>query len=68
MFQQVAQSLGVGLAAIIVHYTLEWRHSTVLTAADIAPAFLFVALISLVALFFYVRLDPNAGAEMSGRR
>ncbi len=67
MFQQVAQSLGVGLAAVLIHYTVAWRHSAALTAADITPAFAIVAALSLLALIFYIPLPRNAGAEVSGR-
>jgi EmrB/QacA subfamily drug resistance transporter len=68
MFQQLAQSLGVGLAAILIHYTLAWRHSPSLSAADITPAFAVVAALSLIALFFFTALPADAGAEVSGRR
>ncbi len=67
MFQQLAQSLGVGLAAMLIHYTLAFRHSPRLTAADISPAFVIVAGLSLIALFFFVTLPADAGAEVSGR-
>jgi EmrB/QacA subfamily drug resistance transporter len=67
MFQQLAQSLGVGLAAILIHYTIIWRNSPSLAAADITPAFAIVAALSLIALFYYVRLPADAGAELSGR-
>jgi EmrB/QacA subfamily drug resistance transporter len=67
MFQQLAQSLGVGLAAILIHYTLAWRHSPKLVAADITPAFAIVALLSLLSILFFAPLPANAGAEVSGR-
>jgi EmrB/QacA subfamily drug resistance transporter len=67
MFQQLAQSLGIGIAALLIHFTLAWRHSPALSAADITPAFAIVAALSLVALFFFIRLPPDAGAEVSGR-
>jgi EmrB/QacA subfamily drug resistance transporter len=67
MFQQLAQSLGVGLAAILIHYTLAWHHSTTLVAADTTPAFAIVAVLSLIALFFFIPLPADAGAEVSGR-
>ena len=67
MFQQLAQSLGVGLAAMLIHFTLTWRHSPTLTADDITPAFAIVAALSLIALFFFVTLPADAGAEVSGR-
>jgi hypothetical protein len=68
MFQQLAQSLGVGLAAILIHYTLAWRHSPSLSAADITPAFAVVAALSLIAVLFFRVLPADAGAEVSGRR
>jgi EmrB/QacA subfamily drug resistance transporter len=67
MFQQLAQSLGVGLAAVLIHYTMLYRHSATLTAADVSPAFAIVSAISLVALVFYMRLPADAGAEAAGR-
>jgi len=67
MFQQLAQSLGVGLAAMLIHYTLVWRHSPRLSAADITPAFAIVAGLSLIAVFFFAALPADAGAEVSGR-
>jgi len=67
MFQQLAQSLGVGLAAMLIHYTVLLRRTAGLTAADISPAFAIVAALSLIALFFYVPLAANAGAEVSGQ-
>jgi MFS family permease len=68
MFQQLAQSLGVGLAAILIHYTMAVRRSAHIGAADISPAFAIVAGLSLIALFFFVALPKDAGAEVSGVR
>ncbi|WP_198350910.1 DHA2 family efflux MFS transporter permease subunit [Flavisphingomonas formosensis] len=68
MFQQLAQSFGVGLAAVLIHYTVAWHGSHTLRAADIAPAFAIVALVSLFSLFFFVPLPRDAGAEVSGKR
>jgi EmrB/QacA subfamily drug resistance transporter len=68
MFQQLAQSLGIGAAAILIHYTLQWHGDTVLAPRDIAPAFVIVALFSLIGLFFFMRLPADAGAEVSGRK
>ncbi|TPG41020.1 DHA2 family efflux MFS transporter permease subunit [Sphingomonas koreensis] len=67
MFQQLAQSLGIGLAAMLIHYTIAWRGDAGLTAADISPAFAIVAALSLIALLFFVPLRADAGAEVSGR-
>jgi EmrB/QacA subfamily drug resistance transporter len=67
MFQQLAQSLGVGLAALLIHYTLAWNHSSTLSAAAISPAFAIIAALSLIAVFFFAALPADAGAEVSGR-
>ena len=67
MFQQLAQSLGVGLAALLIHYTIAFHHSAKLSAPDITPAFAIVAALSLISLFFYATLPSDAGAEVSGR-
>jgi hypothetical protein len=68
MFQQLAQSIGVALAAIVVHLTLAWNHNQALTAPALAPAFFVIGLLSLFGLFFFVPLHPNAGEEISGRK
>jgi len=68
MFQQLAQSIGVALAAIVIQYTLSWNQDHALGAADLMPAFLVIGTLSLGGLFFFVPLDPRAGAEISGRR
>jgi EmrB/QacA subfamily drug resistance transporter len=67
MFQQLAQSLGVALSAIVVHYTLVWNNNQTLSAANLAPAFFVIGALSLGGLFFFVPLHPAAGAEISGR-
>ncbi len=67
MFQQIAQSLGVGLAAVLVHAFASRGAPHALAARDISPAFVVIAGISLCALFFYARLPAGAGAEVSGR-
>jgi EmrB/QacA subfamily drug resistance transporter len=68
MFQQVAQSLGVALSAIVVHYTLVWNGNRPLDATSMTPAFFLIGALSLGGLYFFVPLAPDAGAEVSGRR
>lgn len=67
MLQQLSQSIGVGLAAILLHATLRMHHTTALTADNIAPAFAVVGGLSMLALLFFARLPTHAGAEVSGR-
>jgi EmrB/QacA subfamily drug resistance transporter len=65
--QQLAMSAGVAVGAMAVELTLHVRGGTTFTAADFPPAFLAVAFISLLSVFFFARLAPDAGAEMSAR-
>ncbi|MFC0304063.1 MFS transporter [Rhizorhabdus histidinilytica] len=68
MFQQLAQSLGVGFAAAIIDLQRDWHGRTMLGAAEIGLAFPIVALVSLAGLISFARLPRDAGAEVSGRR
>jgi EmrB/QacA subfamily drug resistance transporter len=67
MGQQLAQSVGIGLAAIVVGVIRDIHHSAHLTAADVSPAFFIFGVLSLGGLFFFLPLGRDAGAEMSGR-
>lgn len=66
MGQQLAQSIGVGLAAVLLHVSLEAHHTTEITVSVVSPVFAVMAAITLIGLFWYVRLPDDAGAEMSG--
>ncbi len=68
MFQQLAQSIGVALSAIVVHLTLAWNHNQALNASSLAPAFFVIGLLSLGGLFFFVPLHSRAGDEISGHK
>jgi EmrB/QacA subfamily drug resistance transporter len=65
--QQLSLSTGVAIGALAVDLTL-WRrgHGTI-TAADFQPAYITIALISACAFFVFVRLPPDAGAELARR-
>lgn len=65
MFQQLAQSIGVALAALVINATLAWNHDHALGAADLAPAFFVIGALSLGGLILFVPLHPQAGAEIS---
>lgn len=66
MMQQVARSLGVGIGALALQVTLMLRHGDTLAASDFAPAFIVIAALALVSLLFFVKLQADAGAEVSG--
>jgi EmrB/QacA subfamily drug resistance transporter len=65
--QQLAVSTGVAVGALAVELTVHFKGSPTLTASDFPPAFLAVAAISVISVFIFARLSPDAGAEMADR-
>jgi EmrB/QacA subfamily drug resistance transporter len=68
MGQQLSQSIGVGVGALVLHLTLVSRQGATLGADDFWPAFVTVGCMSLTSVLFYRRLSREAGAEVSGHR
>ncbi len=68
MIQQLSASIGVGSGALLVHMTLVFRNHGTLGAADFAPAFVVIGLISVSSILLFLQLSPQAGAEVSGHR
>jgi EmrB/QacA subfamily drug resistance transporter len=66
--QQLSLSTGVAIGALVVELTLRLKHSTTMGINDFPPAFLFVGLLSAGAVFIFMRLPPDAGAELAGRK
>jgi EmrB/QacA subfamily drug resistance transporter len=66
--QQLSISAGVAIGAFSVESTMMLRGMTQLTAADFAPAFLVVSLISATSAYFFWQMPDDAGAEISGRK
>ena len=67
MAQQLSQTAGVATAALLLHTVLTLRGGTALAAADFYPVFVGVAMISLLSVPFFLKMSPDAGAEVSGR-
>jgi len=65
--QQLSLSIGVGTGALLLHLTAVAHGSTSVVAADFAPAFLGVAVISALSTVIFTGLSRDAGAEVSGR-
>ncbi len=65
--QQLSISAGVALGALAVELTVHFRDSGPLAAADFPPAFLVVAAISALSVLIFMRLPPDAGAELADR-
>ena len=68
MGQQLSQSIGIGLAAMLLAGMRTMHHSTTLQAADVSPAFAIIGAVSLLGLFYFIPLPRDAGAEVSGHR
>jgi MFS family permease len=66
--QQLAISAGVAVGAFCVETTLWVHHTSELIAADFAPAFLVVAIISAISCYFFWQMPDDAGHEISGRK
>ena len=66
--QQLSLSTGVAVGALVVEITLRLKHSATMGAADFPPAFLVIGLLAATAALAFVRLSPDAGEELSGRR
>jgi EmrB/QacA subfamily drug resistance transporter len=67
MAQQFIQSVSVGLAATLLHFLMVSRGETHLTGATVAPAFAIIGAVTLVSLFWFIRLPADAGDEMNNR-
>ncbi|MBM3548595.1 MAG: MFS transporter [Alphaproteobacteria bacterium] len=65
-FQQVAQSLGVALGASALHMTLAARGGDQLGPADFWPAFVAIGVVTLISGLIFLRLERNAGQQVSG--
>jgi EmrB/QacA subfamily drug resistance transporter len=68
VMQQVSISCGVAVGALLVELTNRFSDSRALTTDDFRPAFLIVGAVSASAVFIFMRLHKDAGAEMANRR
>jgi EmrB/QacA subfamily drug resistance transporter len=68
MAQQLVQSVGIGLSAVLLHALQLSRHEAQLTWQAVTPAFAVMAAVSAISLFWFLRLPPNAGHEINGPR
>jgi EmrB/QacA subfamily drug resistance transporter len=66
MMQQLSLSIGVGTGALLLQLTVTARGDEHVAAGDFAPAFFVVAFVSALSALAYLRLPPDAGAEVSG--
>jgi EmrB/QacA subfamily drug resistance transporter len=66
--QQLSQSIGVAVGAMVLETVLRVKGAPTLVAEDFPPAFLLVGLVSLSSVAVFARLPADAGAEMAARR
>jgi hypothetical protein len=66
--QQLSLSVGVSVGAAGLEFARSQHGGGTLVASDFAPAFLLVAAVSATSVFVFWRLEPDAGAVVSGRR
>lgn len=64
MAQQLAVSLGIGVAALTIHISMNLRGTTVMTTTDIKNAFIVIGLLCALSFFSFRRLDPTAGDHL----
>jgi len=67
MAQQLMQSFGVGLVALVVHLSLLWHGRAVIAPADVALGYFTVGSMALASVLIFYRLPAHAGAELGGR-
>ncbi len=66
MGQQLAQSIGIGMAATLLHLSLAHAHATHLTAGLIAPVFIVVGFVALISTLFFLPLPKDVGSQLHG--
>jgi hypothetical protein len=67
MGQQLMQSVGIGLAATLLHFISQWRGEARLTWDSVTPAFAVIGMITFVSLLWYARLPADAGSVLHAR-
>jgi EmrB/QacA subfamily drug resistance transporter len=65
--QQLFLAVGVAVGAMLLDVSLWWRGAVELVAGDFSFALLVVAVFALAAVPAYLRLEPGAGASISGK-
>jgi EmrB/QacA subfamily drug resistance transporter len=67
MMQQLSLSLGIGIGALTLHYTVEAAGRAVPQAEDFTLAFVLVGVMAALSALAFLRLPQDAGSEISGR-
>ncbi len=67
MAQQLAQSFGVGLVALVVHLSLVWHARAAIASEDVALGYFTIGVLALASVVVFYRLPAHAGAELHDR-
>lgn len=67
MAQQVGMSFGVGVAAVTLNLSMLARGVDQLSRFDVGMGFVVVGGLVALSAWFFMKLDHDAGAEVSGR-
>jgi EmrB/QacA subfamily drug resistance transporter len=68
MMQQLMQSVGVGLSALIVHMSTVMHGRVDIVADDVSHGFFAIGLLSALSAVVFYLLPPTAGAELTPQR
>jgi EmrB/QacA subfamily drug resistance transporter len=68
MCQQLSQAVGVGTGALLLYVFIALRGEASPTPLDFSLAFAVVGAIGMLSVPFFLKMSPDAGAEVSGRR
>ena len=67
MCQQLSQAVGVGTGALLLFVFIALRGEAQPTPLDFSLAFVAVGCIGMMSVPFFLKMSPDAGAEVSGR-
>ena len=67
MAQQLLQSFGVGLVALVVHLSLIWHARAAIASEDVALGYFTIGVMALASVVIFYRLPAHAGIELHDR-
>jgi len=67
MAQQLAISLGVGAAALVMNLSMTWRGAEHLERIDVFWSFMILGALACLSLFSFLRLPDNAAEHLNQR-
>jgi MFS family permease len=67
MGQQLGVSLGVGVAACTLNISMNLRHATTISSADVTAGFIVIGILCALASLLFWRMDPDAGESLHRR-